>query len=217
MNNDDLIKYNLSHISDIDRDIKKNIKEKNDFIKHHAKRFKIYKFFTKLTNRMFQTLLILLTSLIVTLIFIDPVYSILISLNIIVFVNLIINIFINIYETKENFIEEVCKYRREYNELIIKRNSYVNMYNYLKYGDESLLNNIKLKINKEDFYQYELGISKFDNEKDSYEYKTLSLMKEKEENIKKNLIDRVNYEMKTNNKTENLTDDELRLIALSLN
>ena len=215
MEYNNLAEYNLSKISDIDKRLMENNKQKNKFMKYHSKRYKIYKFLTKLTGRLFQTILILASTIIVYLLFNNPFYSVIISLNFISFVNLLINMFITIFETKDDFLLELCKYRKEYNELIDKRKCYINLYNYSLYGDVTILNNIKLRINNGSYCDYNNSLCLgFDS--NSYEVNTLNIMKKKEDKLRNSIKNKVYWELNSPLKSENLSMEELRTISLAL-
>ena len=206
-----LLEYNLSKISEIDKELLDNNEKKNKFLSYHSKRYNIYSFLEKLTDRIFQTILIVLTTIIVYLVFKDPFYSILISLNIIIFVNLIITLF----ETKEDFLTDLCVYRKKHNELMKKRSCYINLYNYTLNGDQTILNNIKLRINQGSYCDYDkVDLSDISN--NSYEYKTLKIMSKKEKIMKNSIKNKVYWELNSPIKTEKLSTEELNTINEAL-
>lgn len=210
-----LIQYNLSKISEIDKQLLKNNEEKDKFLNYHTKRHKIYNFLEKLTDRTFQTMMIILSTVISYVIFKDPINSAIISINFIVFVNLILMIFITMYETKEDFLTELCTYRKKHNDLMKKRGYYINLYNYALKGDQTILNNIKLRINNGSYCEYD-NLKDFDIKNNSYEYKTLKIMSKKEKMMKESIKNKVYFELNSPVRSENLSTEELNTIQNAL-
>mgnify|MGYP003295741022 CR=1 FL=1 len=88
--------------------------------------------------------------------------------------NLVVCRLISIFKLDESYIEKSEEYKDRLEKLYIKRNTYVNLYNYTMYGEKSLFNNIKSKISNEKYYDYSLNVNLFSNNKRSYEYVMLN-------------------------------------------
>lgn len=216
MGNNELIEYNLSKISTIDKEIEENNKEKNKLIDYYDKRYNKYLFFNKLLSKNFQAIFISILTIVVFILVMDSFYTILITLNILSFVNIIINMLVNVYEIEESYVERLESYNKKNDKLLLKRNSYINLYNYSVYGESALYNNIRLRINNEKFYEYEKYIPNLDLDKDSYEINTLNYMKHQEELLKNSIKNKVYWELNSLVKTEKLTNEQLKLIDLAL-
>ena len=216
MSNSELIDYNLSKISELDEIIEENNREKNKYIEYNNKKYNKFIFFDKLLSKRFQTLLVSIITITIFILVIDPFYSILISLNIISLINLIINIFVNIFEVDEDFSEKLEKYKNKNDELLLKRNSYVNLYNYCMYGENALYNNIRMMINKEKYYEYEKIIPSLDFDKESYEISTLNKMNKEEKVLKESIKNKVYWELNSPVKSEKLTNEQLKMIDVAL-
>lgn len=216
MDNKESLEYNLSKISDIDKEIEDNNKKKNKFIEHNEKKYEKCLFFESLLTRRFQAIFILIVTITVYISVINPLYSILISLNVVSFVNLLINMFISIYEIDESYSEKLEEYNKKNEELLVKRNSYINLYNYCMYGEDALYNNLRLRINNENFFEYDKCISNLDMDKDSYEICTLTKMQHEEEILRRSIKNKVYWELNSPVKTESLTTEQLKSIDLAL-
>lgn len=212
MKNADLIQYNLSNISLIDKDIKSINEDKNKYLDKINTKFKINKNIEKLRAKVFQSILIIAISLTTYLNMRNIITSILISLAVIFIINMIIKVLLSIFKIDNNYLDRVNEYTDKVNSLLSKRNTYINLYKYSKYGEKAIYDNIRLKVNNKKFYEYDKYMDSLFLEKDSYEYKTLNEMRNKEHLLVNNIKNKVYMELNSPVKTEKLSNEQLKLI-----
>lgn len=213
MQNNDLISYNLTKISLIDEELKSINEEKDNYIKKLDSKLKINKMIEKCRVTKIEVIMLVLISLICYIFVKKFVYSCLLSIVIIVFINLIFEILLDIYKIDKDSINKLTDYAEKISNLLCKRNTYINLYNYSKYGKQALYDNIRKKIKEEKYCDYDkcLDDSLFDM--DSYEYLTLVEMNNKEKTLIKNIKEEVILEISSPNNRFNLSKEELNLIA----
>lgn len=213
MQNNDLISYNLTKISLIDEELKSINEEKDNYIKKLDSKLKINKMIEKCRVTKIEVIMLVLISLICYIFVKKFVYSCLLSIVIIVFINLIFEILLDIYKIDKDSINKLTDYAEKISNLLFKRNTYINLYNYSKYGKQALYDNIRKKIKEEKYCDYDkcLDDSLFDM--DSYEYLTLVEMNNKEKTLIKNIKEEVILEISSPNNRFNLSKEELNLIA----
>lgn len=213
MNKEEILKYNLTKISAIDKEIKENNNNKNSMYEHNMKRLNIYNILLKFTNKYIQILMILLTSIIVYIILQNGIYTSLLSMIIVIIYNSILLISLNTLKPKDSYNKKIDEYNKQNTELYIKRNTYINLYNYTLNKDKAIIDNIKLRINKKKYYEYDKYIDKYSNQKDSYEFITLNQMKNDEDSLIECIKNKIYWELNPSFKTEELTNEQLKLIA----
>lgn len=213
MQNNDLVNYNLTKISLIDEELKSINEEKDNYIKKLDSKLKINKIIEKCRVTKIEVIMLIIISLICYIFVKKFLYSCLLSIVIIVFINLIFEILLDIYKIDKDSINKLTDYAEKISNLLFKRNTYINLYNYSKYGKQALYDNIRKKIKEEKYCDYDkcLDDSLFDM--DSYEYLTLVEMNNKEKTLIKNIKEEVILEISSPNNRFNLSKEELNLIA----
>lgn len=215
MHKNDLLNYNLSQISNLDKKISDLRKEKEKYIEKNEKKYNIYDLFSKMQERIFLTILIIAISLIIYNEVGNSIITILITIGIIVAFNMLIIGILKIFEPDYNFSQKLLEYNENVNELLQKRNSYINLYKYAMYGDKALYDNIKSKIYKGKSYEYDV-INNLNYKEDSYEFVTLNEMMNKEKNLVKLIREKVSLSLKLQINDENLSKEQLNMIQNAL-
>lgn len=213
MKNSDSVNYNLTKISLIDEEIKDINEGKNNYIKKLDNKLRINKMIEKCRVTKVEVIMVILVSLICYIFIKKFLYSCLLSVIILVFINLIFEILLEIFKIDTNDIKKITDYADKMNNLLYKRNLYISLHNYAKYGKQALYDNIRKKIKDEKYCDYDkcLDDSLFDS--DSYEYLTLLEMKNKENILIKNIKEEVILEINSPNSRFNLSIEELNLIV----
>lgn len=213
MQNSDLVNYNLTKISLIDEELKSINEEKNDYIKKLDKKLFINKLIERFRSTKVEAIMIILISLICYIFIKKIIYSCLLSITIIVFINIIYEILLDIFKIDNNSINKITDYAERISNLLYKRNTYISLYKYTIYGKQELYDNIRKKIKDEKYCDYDRCIDDLLFESDSYEYLTLNEMKNMEKLLIKNIKEEVILEINSPNSRFNLSIEELNLIA----
>ena len=213
MKNSDLINYNLTKISLIDEELKGINEEKNDYIKKIDNKLKINKLIERMRTTKKQVFMIVLISIFCYIFIKKIIYSCLLSMVITLFINIIFEILLEIFKIDKSDIKKITEYADNINYLLLKRNTYINLYKYAIYGKKALYDNIRMKIKDEKYYDYDKFLDNFSFDLDSYEYVTLNEMKNKENILTKNIKEEIILEINSPNNRFNLSIDELNLIA----
>lgn len=215
MHKNDLLNYNLSQISNLDKKISDLRKEKKKYVEKNEKKDDMYDLFSKLQERIFLTILIIAISLIVYNEAGNALVTVLITGAIMIVFNIVVIVILKVVEPDCDYSKKVTDYNEELSRLLQKRNTYINLYNYAMYGDKALYNNIKAKIYNGKSYEYD-AISNLNYSEDSYEYITLNEMKIKETNLIKIIKNKVSLSLKLPTNDENLSKEQLNLIQRAL-
>lgn len=215
MHKKDLLNYNLSQISDLDKKISNLRKEKEKYVKKNEKKDNMYDLFSKLQERLFLTIIIVALSLFVYNEVENPIITILVTALIIIVFNIIIIFILKRVEPDYNYSKVLMEYDININEFIQKRNTYISLYNYAMYGDKALYNNIKSKICSGKSYEYDI-INNLNYSKDSYEYTTIIEMKTKEKTLINVIKNKVSFLLKFSHNYENLSKEQLNTIQRAL-
>lgn len=216
MKKEELLEYNLIKISDIDSKIKDNNYKKNHMYEKNIRKLNIYNKLSKLMNKYVQLILVLILSIIIYINVHNGIITTLVSIVITILLNSLLLLLLNILKPKDNYKSKIDKLTYENNELYTKRNTYINLYNYTLNSDKTIMNNIKLRINRKKYYEYDKYIGQYSNNKDSYEFITLNKMKKEENILIESIKNKIFWELNPNFKTEQLSKEQLKLIADSI-
>lgn len=208
--NNEVIKYNLEMISDIDKDIENNRKSRNDYINSYKTIFRLNKFFTMLSSSKVLTFMIVKIALVMFLLLHNPVIVTLVTTVAVLLYNIIIRLFIEAFTPSEEYYNTLDEYDKLKNELVVRRNLYISMYDYSVKGESSLLNNIKLKINNKEFVDYELyKNAEWLSNKSATILEEMSL---KEKMLVNSIKNRIDWELNSNMKYDDISNDKLKEI-----
>ena len=216
MNKQYLLAYNLSKISDIDKEMTTNNENRKMYLKKNHKKITLYKLFNKLLNSKFLALLIMALALFIFISSKKVFFSIVISLAIIAFYNAILLLLINRLKPSDEYFSKLEEYKTANNFLLTKRNTYITLYNYTLNGDQAIMRNIKLKIHKQQFYEYDKYLDKVWLHQDEYALKTLKEMQNKEYIFTQSIKNKVYFELNYQPGTEKLSVTELKTIINAL-
>lgn len=216
MNKQYLLAYNLSKISDIDKEMITNNESRKMYIKKNNKKITIYKLLNKLINSKFLALLIVVLALFIFISSKKVFFSIIITLVIIALYNGILLLLINKLKPTDEFFSKLEEYKTANNFLLTKRNTYITLYNYTLNGDQAIMRNIKLKIHKQQFYEYDKYLDKVWLHQDEYALNTLKEMQNKEHIFTQSIKNKVYFELNYQLGTEKLSVTELKTIINAL-
>jgi len=214
MQRKDIINYNLTQISEVDKKINKLKSEKKVYTELNEKKYNMYDLFSKMQGKLFLTI-------IVSLAFItyneleDALQSVLLTLGIVLGFNILISILLKIFKPDENYNLMIEKFEHNINELLQKRNTYISLYNYAVFGEKALYNNIKSKIYYGKSYEYD-SIDNLNYSKDSYEYITINEMKSKENKLIKSIKNKVSVSLRLPSNDEKISREQLLTIQSAL-
>ena len=209
------INYNLMQISEVDKKINKLKKEKKVYMDINEKKYNMYDLFSKMQGKLFLTIIIVALAFITYSELEDVLQSILLTGGIVLVFNIIITILTKIYKPDENYNLIIEEFENNINELLIKRNTYINLYNYALFGEKALYDNIKSKIYNGKSYEYK-SIDKLNYSTDSYEYITINEMRYKENNLIESIKNKVSIALKLPNNDEKLSKEQLLEIQNAL-
>ncbi len=193
----------LSKISHIDENIDTNRDIASQYSNNCKKQSHWYKILQCLHSFKFITLNLIISSLSIYFLLNKIVLTIIITLLFCLMVNIIVILLLQKSEDayEENFVN-LTYYNEEYLDLINIRNTYSNLYNYSLYGDEVILQNIRLKIQKGAFYDYNLCLNKIWLNQDQKALKLLTEMRDKQEIMIRDLKIDIANELKNNHTKE---------------
>ena len=215
MQRKDIINYNLTQISEVDKKINKLKTEKKIYMDMNEKKYNIYDLFSKMQGKLFLTIIIVSISFIAYNELEDVLQSVLLTLGIVLGFNILINILLKIFKPDENYNMMIEEFEHNINELLQKRNTYINLYNYALFGEKALYNNIKSKIYYGKSYEYD-SINNLNYSKDSYEYLTINEMKYKENKLIKSIKNKVSVSLRLPNNDEKISREQLLTIQSAL-
>ena len=208
--------YNLKKIEYIDKDIIKNREEYNKYVESFEGKFATNKFLKKISNRTVTMISIIILALIIFLITFNPFITVGLTIVLIVIVNIIASIIIDKTEPTEEYLDKLDEFEHNYKELIHQRNAYVNLYYYSINGDDAIINNIKLRINNKEYFEYDAYFDKVWLNQDVYAYKTLQEMNRKEKIFTTSIKNKVDWELNYPEKSTELSTDKLYFIHNAL-
>lgn len=205
----DKTNYNLQKISEIDNLLILNMEDKEAFIKKCNERYKLSKIVKILSNKTILVILVIINT------FINKdnmTKAILSTLFILIVYNSLVALIIHICKIPKSYCYKIDEFNKIRELLLIKRNLYVNLYNYSKNKEKLILNNIKLRINNKYFLDY----SKYKNQNwlkdDLYAYTTLKEMQYKEMVYTDIIRNRIELELMSPNYNEEIPKEELKEI-----
>lgn len=216
MNKQYLLSYNLSKISDIDKEMTTNNENRNMYIKKNHTKITLYKVLNELINSKLFALLIIVLSLFIFLLTKKAIFSIIITLLIIALYNGSLLLIINKLKPTDEYFSKLEEYKKANDFLLTKRNTYIALYNYALNGDQAIMNNIKLKIHKQQFYEYDKYLDKVWLHQDAYALNTLKEMQNKEHIFTQSIKNKVYFELNYQVGTEKLSVTELKTIINAL-
>lgn len=216
MNKQYLLSYNLSKISDIDKEMTANNENRNMYIKKNHTKITLYKVLNKLINSKLLACLIIVLSLFIFLLTKKAIFSIIITLLIIALYNGSLLLIINKLKPTDEYFSKLEEYKTANNFLLTKRNTYIALYKYALNGDQAIMHNIKLKIHKQQFYEYDKYLDKVWLHQDAYALNTLKEMQNKEHIFTQSIKNKVYFELNYQVGTEKLSVTELKTIINAL-
>lgn len=216
MNKQYLLAYNLSKISDIDKEMIANNENRKMYIKKNNKKITLYNLLNKLINSKLLALLIIVLALFIFISSKKVFFSIIITLVIIALYNGILLLLINKLKPTDEYFSKLEEYKTANNFLLTKRNTYIALYKYTLNGDQEIMHNIKLKINKQQFYEYDKYLDKVWLHQDEYALNTLKEMQNKENIFTQSIKNKVYFELNYQPGTEKLSVTELKTIINAL-
>jgi hypothetical protein len=208
--------YNLKKIEYIDKDIIKNREEYNKYIESFEGQFRTNRILKKISNKVIPLVGMLLTAIVVFLISFNPFITAGLTLIIWVIINIIVSIIIKKTEPTEEYLDKLEEFEKAHKDLINQRNAYVNLYYYSINGDEAIINNIRLRINNKEYFEYGAYFDKIWLNQDVYAYKTLQEMNRKEKIFTTSIKNQVDWELKYPEKSTELSTDKLYFIHNAL-
>ncbi len=216
MKKEEMLKYNLSIISNIDKEISNNSKEKNNLIKKYKTRIMIHNIISKLDSNLFKSLLTLIVTILCIYNYGNTLVAVLLSLGIILLVDIIINVILKLLSPKKDYYDKLSNYSKERKSLLQRRNTYINLYRYTLDEEKAILNNVKSRINHINYYEYDKYINSEWINNDKYALNKLLEMKDKEYDLVRNIKNKLYYEINAEEKTEGLSQEQLKYIAESI-
>ena len=215
MQRKDIINYNLTQISEVDKKINKLKSEKKVHTELNEKKYNMYDLFSKMQGKLFLTIIIVSLAFITYNELEDALQSVLLTLGIVLGFNILISILLKIFKPDENYNLMIEKFENNINELLQKRNTYISLYNYAVFGEKALYNNIKSKIYYGKSYEYD-SIDNLNYSKDSYEYITINEMKSKENKLIKSIKNKVSVSLRLPSNDEKISREQLLTIQSAL-
>lgn len=216
MKKDELVKYSLSKISQLDKMLNDNSKNKKLFINKYSLNFKICDFINKIyTSKLFVIMVMFIAFLSYFLIQIAWI-SILISLGLIALINMIMLMTVKLLLPNKKYYNVISNYNLESKELLLKRNTYINIYNYLEKGDSAIIDNIKLKINNKVAYNYEDILNTTWLNEDEYASYFVKSMHNKENIMIKDIKQQIELEISNPSDNLNISLEQLQKIQSAL-
>lgn len=178
----------LKKVSQIDHDIMNNKQEWQKFNDSNQLRIKVYNILVKFSSKKILTLNLIISSLIICLLVKKGVLAIFLTCGFWLIINSIVVYYMDKLNNDEEFFAKLDYYQDKHHDLINIRNTYVNLYNYLLKGDRAILENIKARAEKKNFYDYNLCIDKIWLHQDLVAYNLLQEMANKEERMVKDIV-----------------------------
>lgn len=204
------INYNLKKISEIDKLLILNQEEKEAYINKHNYLFLMEKILKVLSNeKMIFILLIIISTILFKH---NKIKTIIYSSIFILLYNSILIIIGYIFKIPKDYYDKLEEYASNRKLLLIKRNLYINLYNYSINKENSILNNIRFRINNKYFLDYD----KYKNQKwlkdDLYAYATLKEMEYKEIVYTNIIRNRIELELISPYYNEDISKEKLKSI-----
>lgn len=216
MNKQHLLAYNLSKISAIDKELTNNNEQRKLYLKKNQPKITLYKWLMNVQHSKFLALLIIVVAWCSYFSSKKILFSIIITLGIVALYNGILVLLINKLKPSEEYFSILEEYKNFNNFLLTQRNTYINLYNYTLNGENAILRNIKLKIHKQQFYEYDKYLDKIWLRQDMYALNTLKEMQNKEHILTQSIKNKIYFELNYATGNEQLSKTELKTIMNAL-
>ncbi len=211
-----LLAYNLSQIAAIDQEMINNNEQRKKYLKKNQPKITLYKLLTKIQDSKLLALLIIIVALGIYLLSKKVFFSIITTLGIIALYNGLLLLALKVFKPSETYFSKLEEYKNANNFLLMKRNTYISLYNYTLNGDQAIMHNIKLRIHKQQFYEYDKYLDKIWLHQDIYALNTLKEMKNKEYILTQSIKNKVYFELNYPTGNEQLSKTDLKMIINAL-
>ena len=208
--------YFKDKVDEIDTIIKDRIKYKKSLNKKLCNNVKIYNFVYKLCNRFFQTMLVFSVCTITYISYEDIATSALYSILVLLITNAIRAILLIVYKPDGLKYNELQECIDSIKDLSLKRTIYMSIYDYSINGEESIMNNIRRKINNKNYLEFDKYLDEEWIREDSIVYNKLIEMKVKEDELTDTIKNRIHLELNYPEYSEELSVEQLKFIQAAL-
>ena len=208
--------YFKDKVDELDREINKKIKYKKYLNKKLYKNLMLYNFVYKLSNRFFQSMLVFSVCTITYISYRDIPTSALYSILVLLITNILRAILLIIYKPNGLKYNELQECIDSIKDLLIKRKIIMSIYDYTINGEESIINNIKRKINNKEYLEFDSYLDEEWIKNDNLVYSKLIEMRVKEDELTDTIKNKIYLELKYPEYSEELTVEQLKLIQNAL-
>ena len=208
--------YFKDKVDELDREIKDRIKYKKSLNKKLYNNVKIYNFVYKLCNRFFQTMLVFSVCTITYISYEDVATSALYSILVLLITNMLRAILLVIYKPDGLKYNELQECIDSLKDLSLKRTIVMSIYDYSINGEESIMNNIRRKINNKNYLEFDKYLDEEWIREDKQLYNKLIEMKVKEDELTNTIKNRIYWELNYPEYSEELSVEQIKLIQAAL-